>query len=111
MDEVDRDGFVRDYNRRRLWAKISAFTVIVCWGGEFTYEHLTHSWPSGHGESVIFWGSLAIYIWANLIRGHCPFCGRFIGAGFGSLSRLPRGMACELEHELSSRLDLPAGEA
>ena len=109
IDAVDRDAFVRSYNRRRFWAKAS---VALCAAGGvvgFAEEFLGARWDDPRLLAGLA-ACLAGFVWTNYIMGHCPFCRRYIGfrsqAGVKE-GGLPRGAPCALETELADRLDLP----
>lgn len=97
---MDDDRFVRSFNRRRLFAKLSIAAVVAL-------LLLHHFGPRREAvaSATVYFGVLALVAVFNWLRGRCPACGRFIGAA--GLLRMPRRAPCSLESRLIARLDWP----
>lgn len=96
----DDDSFVRSFNRRRLFAKLSIAAVAALL--------VLHHFGSGSGaaaSAAAYFGMVALVVTFNWLRGKCPACGRFIGVA--GLLKMPRRSPCELESRLIERLDWP----
>lgn len=101
---MDDDRFVRSFNRRRLFAKLSIAAVAVL----LVLHHFgprSGRWSGIAGSAAVYFGVLGLVAVFNGLRGRCPACGRFIGVA--GLLRVPRRAPCGLESRLLERLDWP----
>lgn len=97
---MDDDRFVRSFNRRRLFAKLSIAAVVAL-------LLLHHFGPRTEAveSAAVYFGVVGLVAVFNWLRGKCPACGRFIGVA--GLLKMPRRAPCGLESRLIERLDWP----
>ncbi|MCX5795569.1 MAG: hypothetical protein NTY77_08765 [Elusimicrobia bacterium] len=100
----EQQAFIKAYNGRRRWARISTFTLAAAFVVAMISRTLKrYDYPLWIAIAVLF----LLYIYFNWIRAKCPKCGRFIGFSSWAQKGLSRGFRCDLETDCAEALDEP----
>ena len=99
---MENEQFVRTFNRRRIFSKVS--TGLLGLLLVLNYLRIGLWVPSE--SHAIYIGIIGLYFFLNWLMGKCPACKRFIGVA-GFFKGLPRGAPCKFETHNIERLDWP----